>query len=105
MASDPDYRTLTPEQLIARLQIAVSENKHLKEANVSLHRMIDVLREAGWATPRPMGNVQIHDYPMQGHAPAGDRVDLARKVAEANERADHWRKKYSDLLDATGRKR
>lgn len=104
MASDPDYRELTHEQLVARLQIATSENRHLKEANVHLHRMIETLRDAGWATPRPLGNVEIHDYPMQGQA-GGDRVVWAKKLADANQRADHWRKQYMELLDATGRKR
>ncbi len=103
MMGDPDYRSLTHEQLVARLQIAASENKHLKEANTNLHRMIDVLREAGWAAPRPEGfSTTIHDYPMQG---TSDRTDWARKLHEANQRADHWRKQYMELLDSTGRKR
>jgi hypothetical protein len=106
MQSEPDYQSLSKEQLISRLQIAMSENKRLTEANTSLHKMMEVLREQGWATPRgPMANINIRDYPMGGASKPADRPDLARKVAEANDRADHWRKKYMDLLDSTGRPR
>lgn len=107
MNNEPDYSSLSREQLIARLQIATSEHKHLAESNKNLHKMIDVLRENGWATPRGVErHVTIRDYPMD-HARqgGGDRGDMARKLAEANERADHWRKKYMDLLDQTGRAR
>jgi hypothetical protein len=107
MKSAVDYRDLSTDQLIARLQIADGENKRLNEANTYLHRMIETLRDQGWATPRPIHrDVNIRDYPMDHgrHDPAA-RTDLAKKVAEANERADHWRKKYMDLLDSTGRNR
>lgn len=101
------YSHLNTEQLIARLQIADSELKREREANIHLHRMMETLREQGWATPRPVHmNVNIRDYPMGGESPGGPpRPDLARKLAEANERADHWRKKYMELLDSTGRPR
>jgi hypothetical protein len=102
------YHTLTIEQLIARLQIADSELKRERENNIQLHRMIEVLREQGWSTPRPADNrrINIRDYPMPGAGvQQDDRVQLAKKVGEANERADHWRKKYMDLLDSTGRPR
>lgn len=100
-SADADLRALSVEQLIARLQIATSENKRLVEANTYLHKMIETLRDNGWATPRgPTHHVNVRDYPM-----GGDRTDMARKLSEANERADHWRKKYMDLLDSTGRTR
>lgn len=106
MQPDPDYRSLTTDQLIARLQIAASENKQLREANGNLHKMLEALREQGWATPRENKfHVNVRDYPMDHGHPTGDRTDLARKLAEANERADHWRQKYINLLDSTGRTR
>lgn len=99
-----DYRALDKDQLIARLQIADSAMRLQKEENINLHRMIATLREHGWATPRPVNmQVNIRDYPMGGGDV--DRRDLAKKLAEANERADHWRKRYMDLLDQTGRPR
>lgn len=101
--ADVDLNTLTREQLIARLQIAMSQLGQLREANIHLHRMMETLREQGWSTPRPAtGGPTIHDYPMGGGDV--DRRDLAQKLNAANERADHWRKKYMDLLDSTGRR-
>lgn len=109
----PDYRDLDKDQLIYRLQIAESENQRLVENNTHLHRMIETLREGGWQTPRPadfgLKRVNIKGYPMDGGGlpPSGDvdRKDLASKLKEASERADHWRKQYMDLLDSTGRNR
>jgi cell division protein FtsB len=102
-----DYRTLSTDQLVARLQIADSELQRTRENNAQLHRMIETLRDQGWATPRPMErHVNIRDYPMGGQHEHAARSELAKKLSEANERADHWRKKYMDLLDDhTGRSR
>jgi hypothetical protein len=112
MVQDVDLTTLNRDQLIARVQIAQSEARRLQDANQNLHRMMEVLRDNGWATPRPadMLNVNIKSYPMPDdprlrQPPDPQRADLAKKLAEANQRADHWRQKYIDLLDSTGRNR
>jgi len=106
-----DYARLDREQLIARLQIAASEARRLTEANAQLHRMMETLRDNGWAHPRPADanvRVKIRDYPMGLHQEPqqdGRVADLAKKLSEANDRADHWRQKYMNLLDDTGRTR
>ena len=114
VSNSVDYRALTPEQLIARLQIAESETRRLSEANAHLHRMMETLRDNGWAHPRPADLLQVNikRYPMpndprfsQPPQPDPQRASLARQLKEANERADHWRQKYIDLLDSTGRNR
>jgi hypothetical protein len=111
LRSDVDLTTLTREQLIARVQIAQSEAARLQENNNHLHRMMEVLRDNGWATPRPADglprHVEIKRYPGMGaqFQQPPERSDLAKKLQEANERADHWRKRYMELLDQTGRAR
>jgi hypothetical protein len=111
MKTDVDLGTLSHDQLVARLQIAQSEHKRLSEANQQLHRMMETLRDNGWAHPRPadMLQVRIRPYPMPDdprlRQPDTQRQDLAKKLDEANQRADHWRQKYMTLLDQTGRPR